>query len=90
MVMDRRVKVYAGTEIVSDEERDVEWEEIRSFRDNQLTRTDLYLIADYPITDEQRDEMREYRTALRDLPSNHTTSNGAADAFPIQPEWMEG
>ena len=88
MVMDRRVKVYAGTEIISDEEREVGWIEVRALRDNQLSRSDLYLSADYPITDEQRDEMREYRIALRDLPSNHDTANEAADAFPVQPEWM--
>ena len=88
MVIGRRVRVYDGDEIVSDDEREVGWDEVRSLRDNQLIKTDLYLIVDYPITDEQRDEIREYRSALRDLPSNHTTSNEAADAFPEQPEWM--
>ena len=89
MVIGRRVRVYDGEEIVSDDVREVRWEEVRTLRDTQLKKTDLYLIADYPITDEQRDEIREYRIALRDLPSNHDTANEAADAFPVQPEWME-
>ena len=89
MVIGRRVRVYDGEEIVSDDVREVPWEEVRTLRDTQLKKTDLYLIADYPITDEQRDEIREYRIALRDLPSNHDTANEAADAFPVQPEWME-
>ena len=88
MVIGRRVRVYDGDDIVSDDEREVRWGEVRSLRDTQLKKTDLYLITDYPITDEQRDEMQEYRTTLRDLPSNHETANEAADAFPEEPEWM--
>lgn len=43
-------------------------------RNKLLSQTDKFMIVDYPITDEQRTAMREYRQILRDLPQNNTTT----------------
>jgi hypothetical protein len=42
--------------------------ELRQDRDNELRETDVYMLSDYPITPEKRQEMIEYRQWLRDLP----------------------
>ena len=40
--------------------------EVRAVRNQYLEQTDKYMIADYPITDEERELYRQYRTYLRD------------------------
>ena len=42
----------------------------RAERDQKLVETDKYMIVDFPISDECREEMKAYRQALRDLPAN--------------------
>lgn len=45
------------------------FERLRAERDRRLTETDYLLMADYPLSDDQRVVLRVYRQALRDLPS---------------------
>ena len=40
--------------------------QIRSVRNQYLEQTDKFMIADYPITDEERELYKKYRTYLRD------------------------
>ena len=40
--------------------------EVRSVRNLYLEQTDKYMIADYPITDEEREQYKAYRVYLRD------------------------
>lgn len=40
----------------------------RAERDNLLARTDKYMLPDFPITDEKREQYKAYRQYLRDLP----------------------
>lgn len=40
--------------------------QIRSVRNQYLEQTDKFMIADYPISDEERELYRQYRTYLRD------------------------
>ena len=40
--------------------------EVRSVRNKYLSETDKYMIADYPITDEDRNVYKAYRVYLRD------------------------
>lgn len=47
----------------SDEEKKVQ---IRDIRNQCLEQTDKFLIADYPITDEGREQYKAYRSYLRD------------------------
>ena len=42
--------------------------EVRSVRNQYLEQTDKFMIADYPITDEERELYRQYRTYLRTYP----------------------
>lgn len=41
-------------------------ETVRSIRNQYLAETDKYMISDYPITEEQREEYKAYRQYLRD------------------------
>ena len=42
--------------------------EVRAVRNQYLEQTDKFMIADYPITDEERELYRQYRTYLRTYP----------------------
>ena len=42
--------------------------EVRSVRNQYLEQTDKYMITDYPITDNERELYRQYRTYLRTYP----------------------
>ena len=43
-------------------------EEVRAVRNQYLEQTDKYMITDYPISDEERELYRQYRTYLRTYP----------------------
>lgn len=43
-------------------------EALRAERDGRLAETDKYLIPDFPISEQQREQYRAYRQYLRDLP----------------------
>ena len=43
--------------------------QLRARRDERLTATDKYLLADYPISPEKLVAIKAYRQALRDLPA---------------------
>ena len=74
---------------VTVEMQDIEWDELRTFRDAWLKESDLWMLADRysQLTDEQQTDLTIYRQALRDLP-DYDTANDAADAFPTPLEWM--
>lgn len=60
---------------------------LRTERDCQLAATDKYMIPDYPISEQQREQYRAYRQYLRDLPES--------DGFPDVPvmnfeEFLDG
>ena len=42
--------------------------EVRSVRNQYLEQTDKFLIADYPITDDERELYKQYRVYLRTYP----------------------
>jgi hypothetical protein len=56
---------------------------LRNKRNQLLTNTDKYMLSDYPITDERKNEWKTYRQALRDLPKTIDINN---PAFPTQPD----
>ena len=58
----------------SDEEKKAR---VRQVRNQYLEQTDKYMIVDYPITDDERELYKQYRTYLRDytLPENWWESN---------------
>ena len=40
---------------------------VRMIRNNKIKKTDMYLLIDYPITDEKREEWKVYSKKLRDI-----------------------
>lgn len=54
---------------------------IREQRNKLLDETDKYMTADYPITDELRNALKDYRQSLRNLPEQ--------DGFPENVVWPE-
>ena len=42
--------------------------EVRSVRNQYLEQTDKFMIVDYPITDDERELYKQYRTYLRTYP----------------------
>ena len=53
---------------VSDEAIEQRKEQVRAIRNQYLEHTDKFMIADYPITDDERELYRQYRTYLRTYP----------------------
>ena len=51
---------------VSDEAIVQRKEQVRAVRNQYLEQTDKYMITDYPISDEERELYKKYRTYLRD------------------------
>ena len=53
---------------VSDEAIEQRKEQVRSVRNQYLKQTDKYMITDYPVTDDERELYKQYRTYLRTYP----------------------
>lgn len=54
----------------------------RKERNNLLSATDKYMMEDFPITYEQKEQMKIYRQQLRDVPLNNYI-------FPEKPPFMK-
>ena len=52
----------------SDEAIEQRKEQVRAVRNQYLEQTDKYMITDYPITDDERELYKQYRTYLRTYP----------------------
>jgi len=61
---------------------DVDWNHVRSVRNDELVRSDWRALKDVVLSTAWRD----YRSALRDLPQDHDTANDAADNWPVKPD----
>jgi len=81
-LMDRREAVYHGTDLVSEEFREVSWEQVRAERDKALEESDWRAGKDVVLST----AWREFRQELRDLPQNSDSANDAADSWPTPPE----
>ena len=58
--------------------------EVRAVRNQYLEQTDKFMIADYPITDDERELYKQYRTYLRD----YTLSENWWESNPLKfEEW---
>lgn len=56
-------------------------EQVRSKRDTLISDTDYLLMDDYPISSEDLEAVKAYRTALRDVPQQ--------EGFPFDVTWPE-
>lgn len=66
-----KVIALTGDELVNAQERKVQdySDNVRNQRDMLLSSTDVYMLVDYPLTEEQKEEVKAYRQDLRNLPS---------------------
>jgi hypothetical protein len=62
----------------------------RNIRNELLNRTDKYLLIDYPITQEQKEIIINYRQQLRQFINNNQEKilNGDQVELPKQPEFI--
>lgn len=68
------------------------FERLRSERNARIAATDFYLLADYPITEEQKEVLSAYRQALRDLPSQEGApwdGGGELTPWPAFPDILQ-
>jgi len=62
------------------------WEKVRADRDWTILRTDWTQLPDSPLSDSKKAEWAEYRTALRDVPSNNESATRLDDiVWPDKP-----
>lgn len=60
---------------------------IRQERDLLLQSTDKYMIEDYPISKENKDELKIYRQTLRDITDQESFPEHTV--WPEKPEWLD-
>jgi hypothetical protein len=62
----------------------------RNIRNELLNKTDRYLLSDYPLTNEQLIEIKNYRQELRDFINNNKDIilTGNKVEFPNQPTFI--
>lgn len=60
--------------------------EVRAVRNQYLADTDKYMIPDFPITEEEREEYKAYRVYLRDYTKTENWYESNPQAFE---EWKE-
>jgi len=61
-------------------------EQVREVRNGYLQATDIYMIADFPITEEERNQYKAYRQYLRD----YTISENWWEVGPLSFEDWKG
>ena len=77
-----RFNLYIDGEKV---EQEVSWETIKTERLSNLLQTDKYMISDYPISQEEKEELILFRQLLRDLPQTYESTIDANDNYPVMP-----
>ncbi|WP_418735353.1 tail fiber assembly protein [Desulfovibrio sp.] len=68
------------------------FERLRAERDQRLAETDYLLMADYPLSENQRTVVQVYRQSLRDLPSQEGApwdGGGEETPWPEIPTWVK-
>ena len=80
--MDRTWMIFDGDEVIDSGSHDLDWDQIRSKRDQELKATDWRAVKDRTMSQAWKD----YRQALRDLPQDYASANDAADNWPQPPE----
>ena len=73
----RSEQVYNGNELISENVINIEWDELKTIRQEHLELSDWRFLYDQSPSQEWID----YRQFLRDLPQNFTEANDAADAW---------
>jgi len=71
-------------------EQEVSWEVIKTERLSNLLQTDKYMIFDFPISQEQKEELILFRQLLRDLPQTYNSTSAANENYPQMPKFVMG
>ena len=88
--MDRNYTIFAGKEIIESKKYDVNWSDVKSNRNRELSESDWRFMSDQTPSQEWID----YRQFLRDLPQNYFDesdeitqgANAATDAWNEYPK----
>ena len=75
--------VWNGTDMVRDPDFEVKRRsaEVRAERDELLYQTDKYMLADFPVAEDERELYRQYRHYLRDVPEQEDFPDEAIKTF---------
>ena len=75
--------VWNGTDMVRDPDFEVKRRsaEVRAKRDELLCQTDKYMLADFPVAEDERELYRQYRQYLRDVPEQEDFPDEAIKTF---------
>ena len=75
--------VWNGTALAEDPDFEVKRRsaEVRAERNELLCQTDKYMLADFPIKYDAKEEYRAYRQYLRDIPAAENFPNEAVLTF---------
>ena len=73
----RRFKIIPVPELTEEEKQ----KQVRFVRNQYLAETDKFMIADFPITEEERTQYRAYRQYLRDYTKTEDWFNAAPSKF---------
>jgi hypothetical protein len=82
-IYDTETNTYKQTDEQVDFFRNMALSNLRTERDYLLNETDKYMVTDFPITEEKKQEILTYRQSLRDLPAN--TPDPMNVAWPTPP-----
>lgn len=88
--INNKIEIQSGKEITTNDESEFvvnKSEEIRSIRKQLLFETDFYMIQDYPISEEDRNLIKIYRQALRDVPQQSGFPENVV--WPIVPDCIK-
>ena len=82
-MINRKVIILNGEEVISETLNDVTWNNLRRERDAELRATDHWALKDRTMSQAKKD----YRVMLRDLPSDFEgdNANDAADHWNDNP-----
>lgn len=73
----RAYTIFNGDKIIDEGMRNVDWDFVRTLRNQTLADTDWWAVKDLTMSQAKKD----YRTFLRNLPQNYESANDAADAW---------
>ncbi|ELX7527401.1 phage tail assembly chaperone [Vibrio parahaemolyticus] len=62
---------------------DIQWNEIRNYRDYLIAQSDFSQMSDSQLTDEKKAEFAVYRQELRDIPQNVSDPDDVV--WPVKP-----
>tara|TARA_R110000824_G_scaffold278439_1_gene466606 strand:- start:19 stop:291 length:273 start_codon:yes stop_codon:yes gene_type:complete len=86
--MNRNRIILNGDEIISSNEIEISWVELKSVRNIYLKKTDKWYYPDRyeTLSEDFKNKINNYRHLLRELPQTYDNANDAWDNFPM---WKE-